>query len=306
MVIIWILQTLCVSVAVVSHTPIDQIENKGTGVVSVGGPTSYGGLTAKSCGFNVKLVTKIGLDFPEDFKDLLRERGLTISSNCISNSKPTTRFKLVLKDHERDLFLLARCDDITADDIEFNTDACIVSPIINEVRADAFTKISQKTGFIFLDPQGLVRKVRNDGSCYIGRTEMSIDRRKINAIKVDEEEAFALTGERGIDALKTLGIETAILTSKNKTTMLHQERLYAIATELIEAKDSTGIGDIFAGAYTCAFVENSDAKWALCFGVAAAVTALKTNTAGISKIPMRKDVEEYASTLHDRLKILSV
>lgn len=294
------------SVAVVSHTPVDQIENKGISVISVGGPTSYCGLTAKEFNFKVKLITKIGLDFPEDFKKLLAEKGLTISSNCISTSNPTTRFKLVLKDHERDLFLLARCDDITVEDIELDTDACIVSPIINEVRSDALAKISQQTGFIFLDPQGFVRKVRRNNSCYIGRTEMDVDRTCIKAIKVDEEEAFALTGVNGIDALKKLEIETAILTSKNKTTMLHKDHVYEITTEFIEARDSTGIGDIFAAAYTCGFVKNNDARWALCFGVAAAVTALKTNATGISKIPSRRDVEGYASILHDSLKSMSV
>jgi len=295
-----------VSVAVVSHTPVDQIESKVISVTSVGGPTSYCGLTAKEFDFKVKLITKIGLDFPEDFKKLLDKKGLTISSNCISTNSPSTRFKLVLKDHERDLFLLARCADITAEDIELDADACVVSPVINEIHTDALAKISHQTGFIFLDPQGFVRKVRNDGSCYIGRTEMNLNRSGINVIKVSEEEAFALTGVTGIDALKKLEIETAILTSRNKTTMLHKGHVYEITTEIIEARDSTGVGDIFAGAYTCAFVKNNDAEWALCFGIAAAVTALKTNTTGISKIPSRKDVEGYASILHDSMKSASV
>lgn len=290
------------SVAVVSHTPIDQIEKKENIVTSVGGPTSYCGLMAKNFDFTVKLVTKIGLDFPEDFKELLYEKGLTISSNCISTSKPSTRFRLVLRDHERDLFLLARCDDITVQDIEFDTDACIVSPIINEVSPDVLDKISHQAGFIFLDPQGFVRKVRNDGSCYIGRSEINLNRSKINVIKVDEEEAFALTGVTGMDALKKLKIETAILTSRNKTMMLHKEHTYEITTELIEAQDSTGIGDILTAAYTCEFVKNNDARWALCFGVAAAVTALNKNATGILKIPARKEVESCASMLHDRMK----
>jgi len=291
-----------VSVAVVSHTPIDQIERKGVSVTSVGGPTSYCGLTAKEFGFRIKLVTKIGLDFPENFKKLLYKKGLTISSNFISTNNPSTRFRLVLKDHERDLFLLARCDDITAEDIELDTDACIVSPIINEISADALIEIPQQTGFVFLDPQGFVRKIRDDGHCYIGRTEMNVNRSSINIIKVDEEEAFALTGLNGIDALKKLKIETAILTSKNKATMLHKEHVYEITTELLEAQDFTGVGDIFAAAYTCTFVKNNDAKWALSFGVAAAITALKTNAIGINKIPNRKYVESYTSVLYDGMK----
>lgn len=293
------------SVAVVSHTPIDQIEKQGKSMTSLGGPTSYCGTTAREFGFNVKLVTKIGRDFPEDFKKLLDEKGLTISSKCVSD-KPSTRFKLVLKDHERDLFLLARCDDITAEDVEHNVDAYIVSPIINEVCADALNKIPELTNFIFLDPQGFVRKVRDDGKCYIDRTEMHINTSSIDVIKVDEQEGFALTGANGIEALKKLKIKTAILTSGNNTTMLHDERIYEITTNLVESQDSTGIGDIFAGAYTCSFLKDNDAKWALCFGVAAASTALKTNAMGISKVPARKEVEGYASLIYDRMKSESV
>ena len=290
------------SVAVISHTAIDLIEKKGISVTGVGGPTCYCGLMAKSLDFKVKLVTKIGRDFPEDFRRLLHERGLTISDDCISATSPSTRFRLVQSDHERELFLIARCDDITDADVVFDADACILSPIINEVGIDAFDKISQQTDFIFLDPQGYVRKVASDGRCYIDRTELMIDKRKINVIKVDEEEAFALTGMRGIDALKKLAIKTAILTSRNKIAILHEDHVYEITTELIESTDSTGAGDIFAAAYTCTFVKNGDVKWSLCSGVAAATAALKINAMGISKIPTRKDVENYASLLHDRMR----
>jgi sugar/nucleoside kinase (ribokinase family) len=293
-------------IVVVSHTPIDQIESSKTSAMSVGGPTSYCGLIARQLDFDVKLITKIGLDFHDEFKQLLYEKGLRITDNCISTSSPSTRFKLVLKDHERELFLLSRCSDITAEDIELDNDACIVSPIINEVSVDALSKISKQASFIFLDPQGFVRKVRDNGSCYIGRTEMNVDRSRINVIKVDEEEAFALTGANGIDALKKLKVETTILTSINKTTMLHKERIYEIATDFIEARDYTGIGDIFVAAYSCAFVQDNDPGWALSFGVAAAVEALKTNTVGIFKIPAKKDVEAYARILHERMKSVSV
>jgi len=294
------------NVVVVSHTPIDQIEKKGRSMITLGGPTSYCGLTAKVLDFDVKLITKIGLDFPADFKKLLDKNGLTISSKCVSGSNPSTKFRLVLKDHERDLFLLSRCDDIRAEDIEHNADAYIVSPVINEVCADTLAKIPQQTNFIFLDPQGFVRKVRDDGRCYIDRTELPINRSNIDVIKVDEEEGFALTGASGIDALKKLKIKTAILTSRNKTTMLHKEHVYEITTDLIKAQDSTGIGDIFASAYTCTFAKNNDIRWALCFGVAAAITALKTNAMGISKIPTRKDVESYASVIYDSMKSVSM
>ncbi|MFQ5920720.1 MAG: PfkB family carbohydrate kinase, partial [Nitrososphaerales archaeon] len=112
------------------------------------------------------------------------------------------------------------------------------------------------------------------------------------------------TGEIGMDALKKLGVGTTILTGGEKTMMLHNnERLYEISTGTIQTSDTTGLGDIFVAAYTCAFARESDAVWALCIGAAASLTALETNAMGIQKIPARKDVEVRASLLRDSVKV---
>ncbi len=290
-------------IAVVSHTPIDHIQSNRINTTTIGGPTCYSGLTIKSLSHDVSLITKIGTDF--EYKDVLSKKGLIISDNCISG-KPTTRFKIIIDGSERKLFLLARCADITADDVDVDVDACIISPIINEVSSDVISKVSKLANFVFVDPQGFVRKVRDDSSCYIDKTIMDFSKLNIDAIKVDREEAFALTGLHSIDALYKLGVKTAIMTINNRTVMLHNQRLCEITTDAVDIKDSTGAGDIFAGAYTSAFVQTSDTQWALCYGVAAAVVALKTTKTGIEKIPCRKEVEEYASTLHSNIKALTV
>lgn len=290
-------------IAVVSHTPIDQIQNRGINTVTVGGPTCYSGLMIKSLSHDVNIITKIGMDF--DFKDMLSRKGLVISDNCISD-KPTTRFKIVIDGNQRKLFLLARCADITVGDIDTDADACIVSPVINEVSSDVIVEMSKRTSFLFLDPQGFVRKVRDDGSCYVDKTAMDLSKLKIDAIKVDREEGFALTGSHGIDALYKLPVKTGIMTINNRTLMFHNQHLYEITSDMVDTKDSTGAGDILAGAYTSVFVETNDAQWALCYGVAAAVMALRTNKTGIEKIPNKKDVEEYASVLQNGLRTLTV
>lgn len=290
-------------IAVVSHTPIDRIQSSNIDTISVGGPTCYSGLMIKSLSHDVSLVTKIGADF--EYREMLGQKGLIISDNHVSD-KPTTRFKIVIEGNERKLFLLARCADITVDDADFDTDACIISPIINEVSSDVISKMSKRTNFTFIDPQGFVRKVRDDGSCYIDKTTVDFSKLNADAIKVDREEAFALTGLRSTDALYKLPVKTAIMTISNRTLMLHNQRLYEIATDTVSVKDSTGAGDILAGAFTSAFVQTSDAQWALCYGVAAAVASLKTNKVGIEKIPCRKDLEEYASKLHNGIRTLTV
>ncbi len=288
-------------IAIVSHTPIDQIEGRGAVETTLGGPTSYGGLTARELGFDVRLVTRIGRDFPGEFRELLRQRGLEIPSECISTVKPSTRFRLVLRDDGRELFLLAKCDDLAPGDVKVDADAFIVSPIINEVPEDALMEVHRHTGFLFLDPQGFLRRVGEGGRVYSARTEIGLEKAHVNAIKVDDEEVQALTGSAGTDGLMKLRTSIAILTRDNRTTMLYNDRLYELETGAIDARDSTGLGDIFAAAYACTFASEPDAVWALCNAVAASQAAIRTGETGISKIPRRQDLEKEASALSDKV-----
>lgn len=290
-------------ISVVSHTPIDHIQSNEVNTVTVGGPTCYGGLTIKSLSHEVNLVTKVGRDF--DYRDMLNEKGLIISDSCISDM-PTTRFRIVIEGQKRKLFLLARCADITVHDVNMESDGCIISPIINEINSDVIDKISKMTNFVFVDPQGFIRKVGEDEMCYLDKPSIDLSNTRIDAIKVDREEAFALTGLRGTDALYKLRTKTAMLTLGNRTLMLHDQKIYEIDYDVVNVTDSTGAGDIFAGAYTTAFLESKDAQWALCYGVASAVTALRSGRKGIEKIPCKRDVDEYASVLHNGIKTLTV
>lgn len=290
-------------IAVVSHIAIDQIETSKQSVVTVGGPACYSGLTVKSLSHDAHVITKVGRDF--EYMEMLRRKGLVIRGNFLSE-KPTTRFRIAVDGNNRKLFLLTRCGEITVDDVQNDVDACVISPIINEISLDVVKEMSRRTDFTFVDPQGFVRKVSEDGSCYLERTPINFSSLGVDAIKVDREEAYALTGSRGTDALFKLNLGTAILTIDNRTLMLHNQRVFEVAVDIVQTNDTTGAGDIFTGAYTAAFMETNDAEWALCYAVSASVTALKTNKFGIEKIPRKEDVETLASSLHNDVRILTV
>lgn len=276
---------------VVAHTSIDHIINKDMEKITVGGPTLYAGLTLDRFGIDTKLITKVGDDFP-----LSNE--LKIGKECIVNT-PTTRFILIINEYSRKLFLLARCEDISINNI-VDADGYIISPVINEISIDTLDHIVKRSNFTFLDPQGFVRRLR-DKECYIARTDLKI--RDIDVIKVDEEEAFALTGSIGIDALMALDVKTAILTSKDRTIMLHKDRVYSVKIEPIKPIDSTGTGDIFAGAYSSSYMKDKDHVWAFCSAIAASLSALKSNKVGIDKIPSLKTVEEEAKKIHENIQV---
>ncbi len=277
---------------IVAHTSIDHIINKEMEKITVGGPTFYAGLTLNRFNIDTRLITKVGYDFPFSSGEL------RIDKECIVEA-PTTRFMLIINEYSRRLFLLAKCDDISIDDI-VDMDGYIVSPIINEISNDTLNYIAKNSSFTFLDPQGFVRRLRNK-ECYIERTDLRVE--GIDVIKVDEDEAFALTGSIGIDALMAINADTSILTSKDRTIMLHKDRVYGMKFEPIKPIDSTGAGDIFAGAYASSYMKDKDHVWAFCSAIAASLLALKSNKVGIEKIPSLKMVEEEAKEIYEKIHV---
>ncbi len=274
-----------------SHTAIDHIVSNDKEEVRIGGPTYYAGLTIKQFGLNLALMTKVGYDFKYTY--------LPIDNRYRVDDAPTTRFRLFINNYSRKLFLLARCKDIETDDI-VDTDCCIISPIINEISTNVFKHIIKRSSIRLLDPQGFVRVVRNN-ECFIERRE--IDIQEIDIIKVDENEAYALTGLYGIDALKKLKSKISILTNKDKSLMLYNDKLYSIEFEPIKSIDSTGIGDIFMGIYALYYAKDRDPILALAGGVAGALLALESNKFGIDKIPSKEMIERKADELYKKIHL---
>jgi len=294
-------------VAVVSHATIDHIFRDGIEVVTVGGPICYSGLMVKHCMHDLIPITKVGNDF---LSMNVREVDYILSSKNALSDKPTTRFRLVIdSSNARRLFLLKRCEDISYDDVAMSIrnglDACIVSPVINEISIDIIRLIASTSGFTILDPQGLVRRVMDDGSIVITSSMLDVGSLSIDALKVDHSEAYALTSLYGLDALNRLSnsCSIAILTIDNNVLMNHNGNVYRLTIDMVDNSiDSTGVGDIFTAAYTLAYIEDRDALWALCYAASASYIALTSNRFGIYKVPYADDVERYAYILEERVR----
>jgi len=294
-------------VAVVSHATIDHIFRDGIEVVTVGGPICYSGLMVKHCMHDLIPITKVGNDF---LSMNVREVDYILSSKNALSDKPTTRFRLVIdSSNARRLFLLKRCEDISYDDVAMSIrnglDACIVSPVINEISIDIIRLIASTSGFTILDPQGLVRRVMDDGSIVITSSMLDVGSLSIDALKVDHSEAYALTSLYGLDALNRLSNSCgiAILTIDNNVLMNHNGNVYRLTLDMVDNSiDSTGVGDIFTAAYTLAYIEDRDALWALCYAASASYIALTSNRFGIYKVPYADDVERYAYILEERVR----
>ena len=131
-------------VGIYSHCTIDSIVH-GDNVYDVpGGPACYCSLTARNQKFNVTLSTKYGIDFP--LIDFLEQNKISMK-NGLSNDN-TTRFKIVLNNSDRELFIQNRCEPIEF--IVEDNDGVIISPVYDEITDELFKKIKQSTNFTLL------------------------------------------------------------------------------------------------------------------------------------------------------------
>jgi len=295
------------NITVVSHIVIDTILSDYKKINSIGGPPSYAGLTAKKLGAEVTLFTKYGKDLSNDYLAWFTQNQIKIPNDSLSITHPTTRFHIERTMESRNLQLAAKCEDIQniGDNIKGN--AAIVSPVAGEVSSTILSKLRNKFGMIYLDPQGFIRKFQPNGECFHDKIDKEV-LKYADILKMDPEEAYYTTGNR--DPFKSLeetfesGIKVSIYTRGSQGILLRCNRgLFKIpVSKSVKILDVTGVGDIFAGAFTMAYLQDKDPVWA--GSVAAASSSIHLDRLGVQKIPDIKDITNIAKDIFERTERL--
>ena len=170
-----------------------------------------------------------------------------------------------------------------------------------------FEKIKKDSNFLFLDPQGFLRRTDTEKKIFLENTD--VDLNKVNAIKVNPDEAQYLIGTSKIESLELLqkkGVEYAIYTNKSEISMLVKDRVYSITLPNKKIHDTTGIGDIFCSAFCCTMIKENDFLWAFCFAGGAAQAALDSKNVGLLKIPKKGTIENNASYFYNLMNYRSI
>jgi sugar/nucleoside kinase (ribokinase family) len=177
-----------------------------------------------------------------------------------------------------------------------------MSPVIDEICPDTLSQIvkREKDRFIMVDPQGFLRTVCENDSV-INKKYLDLNLNGVTAIKADEDELSALTnGLTGVEGMMTLkkryNIEFIVSTFDTNVIFLHKNIVYLIPLKKLESPDHTGLGDILATAFTCAYLKEKDPLWAICFGAGSVISALQSKKRGIEKIPSSLRLIERNST----------
>ena len=281
-------------VGIFSHCTMDAIIYENEQYDAPGGPASYCSITAKKQKHDVNLYTKFGANYP--LEEFFNEN--KINMHDALSSKDTTKFRIELNNSDRKLFVENMCDDI--DFIENNDDGTIISPVFHEISLDTYSQIKNSDNFTFLDPQGFLREKNSNNEVSLKRT--SLDLANVDAIKMNPDELYALTGLTGNDGIKQLqklGIEYVIHTNKQEISLLVKDKLYTIFLPKMTLTDTTGIGDIFCSTFTCTMLKEKDFLWALSFAGGAAQSALESKAFGLEKIPEKNALESNGSYFYN-------
>ena len=286
---------------IAAHCTIDSIVLNDLQYDVAGGPACYAAFTAKNLKFDVDLYTKFGIDFP-----LIEQLGnFNITKNQSLSETKTTRFKILLNDSDRKLFIENKCQEIEF--VASRSDGLIISPVFDEISSDVFSKLKNNSDFLMVDPQGFLRKKNSENEIFLERSK--IDLSGISVIKTNYDEINALTGLNGDDAMKLLqgqGVEYVVLTDKQNISLLVKDKIYSIELPNIKLHDSTGIGDIFCSTFCCTMLKEKDFLWALCFAGGAAQAAIENKKVGLEKIPQKAAIENNGSYFYNMVKFRTV
>ena len=286
--------------ALFSHCTIDNIVLDGNANEQIGGAACYGGLTARNFKFDVELFTKFGKDFPYRY---LSENQIKFEN--ASSDKPTTRFRLEITGAERQMFLENKCDDLEYTSCD--ADGFLVSPLCSEISSELFEKIKQDANFLFLDPQGFLRRTDSEKKVFLEKTPLNLQ--GVDAIKLNPEELAAIEPgdfEVTLKAIQKQGPKHVLYTNKTEISLLYEDRLYSLSLPNKEVYDTTGIGDIFSATFACTLLKEKDFLWAFCFAGGSAQAALDTKEIGLLKVPERGAIETNASYFYNTIKFRQI
>jgi len=281
-------------VGIFSHCTIDTIIYENEQYEAPGGPASYCSISARKQKHDVNLYTKFDSKYP--LQDYFKENKI-LTPDALSE-KNTTKFRLELNGAERKLFVENTCDAISF--IKNNDDGTIISPVFDEISLEIYSKIKDYANFVFLDPQGFLREKKQNNEISLKKTKL--DLKNINAIKMNPDELYALTGMSGNDGIKQLqklGIEYVLYTNKQEISLLVKDKLYTISLPKMTLTDTTGIGDIFCSTFVCTMLKEKDFLWALSFAGGAAQAALESKKFGLEKIPEKNALETNGSYFYN-------
>jgi len=276
-----------------------------TGKRVLSGCSTNGCLTLTRLGHTTTLVGRIGADFYDRFVADTQHYGI---ATVIQRCEQTGGFGLIYDERgDRTLDVLGIAAPIEqAPAITSQAAAIIIGPILQETSPELIEQIhSLSDAPLFLDPQGLLRRVGQHGRIeHFCPPEFTRVAPLCRVIKANEMEAEVITGINprtdsvaSLRGLKALGCEIAIITLAESGSLIDDgDKRYIVPAYTTGARDPTGAGDTYMAGFIHAYLRNpTDLYAAGCYGAATASIWIE-HTGPAAPVP-RDEVERRAAAL---------
>ena len=282
---------------VAGHATIDEIEGPdvpGVPRMELGGGVCYSKLCLASLDHKPKIVTRVGIDFPIEYSNLLRIKAGVEIEKWKSQSSKTSRFRIYLDGNDRKFRVVERCEDLTVEDfaclhrIPASMDkAVILNGVNGELSAAIVRFLTAQSNHVFLDSQSFTRVLDpNDGRVKMTQGMDVSFLAGVKVLKADQKELRALTGQEDTQsAVEQLSkfVKGILITSGAGETKYYEEGIVKCTARpfAVNVRDTIGAGDIILSAYALRLLETGDPIAALEFATAA--SSLSTETIGVKK-----------------------
>ena len=238
-------------------------------------------LAARRLGMkDVVLVGNVGYDFIQRFQTEMKHYGIK-AINTASTDR-TTGFSLKYDERgERTLKVIADAGKIPIRSVWSEcrqTRYLLLGPVLCELDIKAVVDlIASSSGEVFLDPQGMLRRLGNNGEVehFCERKTFKRLVGLVDFVKPNELEAHVITGLRDhVESARELvkwGAAVGIVTlGENGSVVCDRHNCLSVPAYKTVAVDPTGAGDVYAGAFLAEYSRTGDLGSSCLYASAAA------------------------------------
>jgi len=270
-----------VRVGIIGNLLRDVIRPPGT--VQIGGTAYYSGMTASRLGYEVRLLSRVGVDYPIGWLNDLEREGVEL---ILQYSEESTVFENTYKAGRRRQRLLGDAGRIEWDERFGGCDLVHVGPLFIEVSPDVIERLS--CDLVSLDVQGFIRKTRDDGTIIHSRwRDMDRCLSRVDIVHAGLDEARYICHStrgnlNGFDLLR-LGPKVVVFTDGFRGSyVFHVDTCHQIPAYRMRSLYPTGAGDVYSAAFLIKYFETGEPRLSGYFASAAASLLVEKGMGGIT------------------------
>jgi len=279
-----------------ANTQADIINQLSNITHSAGGSVANALAAVAALGGNALFIGVIGNDSDGEKYELLTKKAGIISSLKKANAKQGSSLSLITPDTERTMLThLGACLYLTKDHIDLEEIKRGKILLIEAYQLDGEKQYEAALhAMSFAKKEGILIAIDLADPALIGRHTEKINmliKDYSDIIFVNETEAKAVTGKEPLEAVKELkeNCKIAVVKIGSEGSYIFADKLYKIEPVKVNAINSTGAGDSYAGSFLCCYAKGYSIEEC---GKVASYVASKVVSSNASRIEEKLNISE--------------